>query len=335
MDTNHTPNLEVPKWSETRWNGCWSPEQGVGLYLHMGRFRKDLDLWWVQSVAYLPGGELVVDLSFGRAPDHAHIRTGTFELAQTEQGWTSTFDGGAQRTTTEALAAAPRGEGAPWSRVAWEVSAEGSAPVWDLYAGGESLGDQAGDSHIQQGYRTAGSLTVDGETYSLDGVGYKDHSSGVRKWDGYGSHNFVCVHMPDWTGHLIAMHGTDGQTQATIGAFFRDGEEHRLESFEMPIMADALGGPERHELTVKPAGGEEITLDVEVLHECPITITDGGDNINGIDWEADADPIVILAEGAARFTDPDGGVGYGFHERGILRSALERPAAAIAAAQSA
>ena len=335
MDTNFTPNREVPKWSETRWSGCWNPDEGVGLYLHMGRFRKDLELWWVQSVAYLPGGELVVDRSFGRAPDDAHIRAGGFELAQTEGGWASSYDGGAQLTTTEALAAGARGEGAPWARVSWEVSAEDSAPVWDLYAGGESLGDQAGDSHIQQAYTTSGSLTVDGATYSLDGVGYKDHSSGVRKWDGYGSHNFVCVHMPDWTGHLIAMHGPDGQTQATIGAFFRDGTEHRLESFEMPVVADSLGGPARHELVVKPAGGEEISLDVEVLHECPITITADGDNINGIDWEADAEPIVILMEGAARFTGPDGEVGYGFHERGILRSALERPGAAIAAGQSA
>jgi hypothetical protein len=333
MDTNVKPNHEIPKWSETRWSGCWNPDDGVGLYLHMGRFRKELELWWVQKVAYLPDGKLVVERSFGRAPDDAHIRTGTFELAQKENGWTSTFDGGAQLTSIEALAAAPRGDGAPSARVKWELEAEGSAPVWDLYSGGEALDEQAGDSHIQQSFKTSGTLEVDGETYSLDGVGYKDHSSGVRKWDGYEAHNFICVQMPDWTGHLIEMH--QGGKKVAIGAFFRDGEEKRLESFEMPIATDAFGGPNSHELTVKPVGEDEIKLDVEIVHQCPITITDDGDNLNGIDWGATSEPIIVLMEGAARFTGPNGEVAYGYHERGVHRDSLERPAGVEAASASA
>ena len=326
MDTNKKPNREIPKWSETRWNGCWSPESGAGLYTHKGRFRKDLDIWWVQTVAYLPDGKLVVDRSFGRQPDDAFIRTGSFELAQKENGWTSTFDGSGELTTTEELAAAPRGAGAPSAAMKWEVSAEGREAVWDLKGGGESIEEQAGDSHIQQAYETTGSLTVDGETYSLDGVGYKDHSSGVRKWDGYDSHNFVMVHMPDWRGHLIQMHTTGAEQPPPVGAFFRDGEEHRLEAFDMPIATDAFGGPNEHELTVTPVGGDQIKLDVEILHQCPITITDDGDNINGIDWETDRDSDRHPDGGRGPLHGPNGEVGYGFHERGIHRSALERPA---------
>ena len=61
MDRNVAARRDVPMWSETRWNGGWNADQGVGLYLHMGRFRKDLDLWWIQTVAYLPGDELEKD----------------------------------------------------------------------------------------------------------------------------------------------------------------------------------------------------------------------------------------------------------------------------------
>ena len=96
----------------------------------------------------------------------------------------------------------------------------------------------------------------------------------------------------------------------------------------MPIASDAFGGPNEHELVVKPAGGEEITLQVEILHQCQITITDDGDNINGIDWEAESAPVIVLMEAAARFTGPNGEVGYGFHERGVHRDSLERPATA-------
>src|SRR5262249_36922773 len=151
MDKNVTPNLEIPKWSETRWSGCWNAEEGGGLYLHMGRFRKDLELWWEQTVAYLPDAKLAVDRSFGRPPHNTAVRTGNFELVQKDDGFTSSFDGVCELTSTEELAAAPRGAGAPSAPVKWQVSTEGSAPVWDLYAGGESLGEQAGDSHIQQG----------------------------------------------------------------------------------------------------------------------------------------------------------------------------------------
>src|ERR1035441_6148416 len=75
MDLNVEPNHETEAWSETRWNGCWNPEQGVGLYTHMGRFRKDLEIWWAQTVAYLPDGRLAVDRSWGRTPDARSVRS--------------------------------------------------------------------------------------------------------------------------------------------------------------------------------------------------------------------------------------------------------------------
>lgn len=335
MDTNKQKNLDVPRWSETRWSGCWNPDEGVGLYLHMGRFRRNLDVWWAQTVAYLPDGKLAVDRSFGPQPDEAFIRTSVYELAQKDDGWTSTFDGPGELTTTEALAAAPRGAASSVA-MSWEVEAKEKEPVWDLYGGGDSLGEQAGDTHVQQAFTTSGSLTVDGETYSLDGVGYKDHSSGVRHWDEYGDHGFVLVHMPDWTAHAILMRGPGGE-EKPMGAFFRDGNEQRVEAFAMPVVEDAFGGPNEHEVTITPAGGDAITLQTEILHQLPVMVTEDGDNINGIDWEGGRDPCVFLMEAAARFTGPDGEVGYGYHERGILRERIEPPAGArgVPAAQGA
>src|ERR1700738_1809631 len=87
LDATLRPNHDVPKWGETRWNGCWNPDEGVGLYLHMGRFRHGLDLWWAQTVAYLPDGMLAVDRSWGVDHDGAGVKTGVFELELTERGW--------------------------------------------------------------------------------------------------------------------------------------------------------------------------------------------------------------------------------------------------------
>lgn len=322
IDLNKPPREDVALWSETRWNGCWCPESGAGLYIHAGRCRHDLDLWWAQTVAYLPGGRLAVDRSFGRTGDAAVVRTGNLELRALDSGWSSSFDGAGQLTTRAALARGARGSGAPSAPMRWEVTAEPVSPVWDMYGGGD--GERhgfAGETHIQQSFRTTGTLTVGGEELALDGVGYKDHSSGTRGWDGYGSHRFVVGVMPGWTFHGVMLYSPEGEPRRSARAAFTGGEQDGLEVFEVGQVADAEGGPNSGEIVVKPTSGERMTIAYEVLHQCPITVTGDGDNINGIDWEAGGESIVIM-EGAARLTAPDGSVGHAFFERGIPREDL-------------
>ena len=323
VDLNAEPKRDVPLWSETRWNGCWSPEEGVGIYVHTGRFRQDLDMWWAQTVAYLPGGRLAVDRSWGRSSTREGVRTGPLELRLTDDGWTSRFDGVGELTTTDALARAPRGSSAPSTSLSWEVSAEPVTPVWDLYGGAGDKQDFAGDAHIQQAFRTAGTLVAGGREYALDGVGFKDHSHGVRKWDGYGSHHFTLAVMPGWTLHEVVMLSAAGEPRPVMGALFRDGRQVALERSEMPPLVDARGAPQGAELVVRAAGEDELTLRLELLHGLPMTVTEDNDNINGVDWEAAGDPIVLV-EGIGRVSVPDGSVGYGMFERGVRRSALRR-----------
>lgn len=75
MERNVTARPDIRNWSETRWLGTWNPDAGVGLYLHAGRFRHDIDLWWAQTVVYLPGGKVAVDRSWGRDVDERGVRT--------------------------------------------------------------------------------------------------------------------------------------------------------------------------------------------------------------------------------------------------------------------
>jgi hypothetical protein len=323
-DLNLEPNRAVPRWSETRWNGCWNPDEGVGLYLHMGRFRHDLDLWWAQTIAYLPGGMLAVDRSWGRSDRSALVSTGVFTLENTAHGWNSRYRGAPQLTTIDALERAPQGGGSPSAAVSWEMHAEPVSPVWDLYAS-RTVERQTvvGDTHIQQGFTTSGELTVAGRSYRLDGVGFKDHSSGTREWDGYGSHNFLLAVMPGWTLHAIMIYGPAGEPRGPLGAVFRDGEQIAISSFELAPLA-RLGESERdreYPVEIELVTGELIECTASVLHELPITITDNADNVNGIDWNAEL-PATVLQEGIARLTTADGTVGYSMFERGLPRQQL-------------
>jgi hypothetical protein len=325
MDLNVTPNREVPKWGETRFIGCWNPDEGVGIYAHIGRFRKDLDMWWMQTVAYLPGGKLAVDRQWGRNPDPAVVGSGNFELRQHEDGWSSRNDGVGELTSSEALSTGVRGASAPSVPVRWDVKASFAAPIWDMYGGATERHDFAGDAHAQGSYRTTGSMTVDGQDHRLDGVGWRDHSSGIRTWDGYGAHHFLLAVMPDWSLHTVMLWGEQGEPKGPLGAFFRDGEQYGIERSEVEPMRDAFGGPDDCRMIVKPAGHDTMTLRVEIVHQCPIIINEHGDNLNGIDWDGES-ATIVLGEAAARVTAEDGTVGYAFFERGIRRSELERPA---------
>ena len=64
MRRNAPTDRETKNWSETRWLGTWNPDAGVGVYLHAGRFRHDVDLWWAQTIVYLPEGRIAVDRSW-------------------------------------------------------------------------------------------------------------------------------------------------------------------------------------------------------------------------------------------------------------------------------
>jgi hypothetical protein len=327
VDLNVLPNRDTPMWSETRWNGCWNPDERVGLYTHMGRFRKDLDLWWAQTVAYLPHGELVVDRSWGRSTERERVKTGTFELAQREFGWTSSFDGVGQLSTTAELAAGVRGASSPSVVMRWEVEAEPAAPAWDMYGSEVEKQDFAGDTHIQQGFHTKGRLIVDGREYRLDGVGFKDHSSGVRTWDGFGYHSFTLAVMPDCVFHQVLITSTGGDPMPAMGMVTRGGEQSPLAAATFDSLEDVTGGPQVSELTIEAKDGFTSAMQVELLAALPITITEENDNINGIDWDAPGDPMVLI-EGIGRFTDANGNVGYGMHERSRRRSSLQRPVSA-------
>jgi hypothetical protein len=322
MDYNVTVKRDVPMWSETRWNGCWNAEAGVGIYLHMGRFRKDLDIWWAQTVAYLPDGQLAVDRTWGRCTDPDGVRVGNLDLTITGAGWRSTFDGVGELTTTADLTRAVRGAGAPSVPVRWTVEATGAAPEWSLYEGLSEKQDFAGDTHVQRGFRTTGTMTVHGREYSLDGVGWKDHSSGVRDFANWAHHRFTLAVLPDRTLHAATMYRGGDLPPITFGMLYRDGAGTPVTGFEMAALED-LEVPGALPATFTLADGETFTLTVDEVHSLPMTMTQENDNINGIDW--DSPGAIGMIEGISRFTTADGVVGYGHLERSSLLDMLKRP----------
>jgi hypothetical protein len=249
-----------------------------------------------------------------------------YTLQNSDTGWSSSYRGAPQLTTVAACEYAPQGAGSPSVDVSWEVQAEPISPVWDLYAvAADERQTVVGDSHIQQGFVTSGELRVADKTYRLDGFGFKDHSSGTREWDGYGSHNFLLTVTPEWTLHAIMLDGPNGEPRGPMATLFRGAEQLRVTRFELETLTELGQPPRDYPVTLELETGETIECKATLVHELPVTITDNGDNDNGIDWDAPL-PSTILQEGIARVTAADGNTGYSMFERGRGRQELIRPA---------
>lgn len=323
MDRNVIAKHDVPLWNETRWNGCWNPDEGVGIYLHAGRFRHDLEMWWAQVIAYLPDRQLCVQRLWGRNPAEAGVQIAGLDLRITADGWTASYDGVGELTDTIAMSQAVRGASAPSRSFAFDVRATPATPAWDQNEGRE--GDEAplhADAHIQQGFEATGTLRVGDSEYRLDGIGFKDHSSGKRDFGPWRSHQFLLIVGPEWTAHLISFAGPDGQDAPPMGAFLRrSGERDTITRFELPRMTDAAGGPTTGDLVFETGSGQRFAFATELVHAAPLSITEDNDNMNGVNWDIDGDPVVLV-EGKARLTAPDGTVLHCFHERTMRRSPL-------------
>jgi hypothetical protein len=326
IDRNVAPRPDVPLWNETRWNGCWNPDAGVGIYLHAGRFRQELDLWWAQVVAYLPGGALCVQRLWGRNAADDGVALGGLDLRMTQDGWRASYDGVGERTSTAAMARGVRGASAPSRAFAFTLEATAVTPVWDQRpAGGDDAPLHAGDAHIQQAFATRGALRVGEERHDLGGIGFKDHSSGKRDFGPWRSHEFVLAVGPEWTAHLISMAGPDGTALPPMGALItRDGAQEAITRLETVPLRDAAGAPASGRLAFETDAGRTGSYAVELRHAAPLSITEDNDNMNGVSWEVDGDPVVVV-EGNARLVADDGTVLHAFHERSMRRSLLPRP----------
>jgi hypothetical protein len=323
LDTNCKPNHKVPMWNETRWGGCFNPEQGVGLFLHAGRLRGNLDWWWAQTAIYLPGGRVAVERSWIRNKSDIGVKTASIDLRAERVGWSAQFDGIVELTTREALSKAPRGSSAPSVQASFNVVADGSRPLWDMMA--DLSGKEIfADKHVQQAGQCTGTLQVGNESYRLDGVSYYDHSSGVRDYTEFHSHHFGMIAMPNATIEALCIYRSATEVRGYIGVWFtKEGKKLKIEKTTMQRLTNLSSLPEPFDWVVKVEGLEAQTFRVEVLHSFPCTITFDNDNINGVDWELSGDPA-FYTEYQVKVTAPDGSVGYGHLECSNRRSCLSR-----------
>jgi hypothetical protein len=322
----HPVQHDVPHWSETMFFQIWSPDNGVGIFIHIGRWPGDLDLWWAQVIAMLPDGELLVDRSWGRAVDNRGPATGNLRVECVEplHKWRVNFDGAGEPTNLEQMARGPVGSGRA-AALKFSVELEAAAPVWDMHGalGFDNLSWAA--FHHTQGFRAVGSMSSEGRDWAVAGVAYRDHSSGPRHFEDFGGLHFFVMVFPE-SGRVVnalvnwRRHGEIDHRVVTIQ---QDGRCEIGSEVKLTGLADlATHAPHRVEISIGGETPRQYTADW--LHGYTLSLLEPNLNVNGAAHGEEADPLLVT-QGAFRVTADDGEIGWGVIERDYRVSMLPAP----------
>lgn len=328
----------VPGWSETMFFHAWSPgedgAEGVGVFIHCGRWPDDPTLWWAQVIALLPDGELLVDRSWGRAPDEHGPATGNLRIRCVEplRRWRLEFDGAGEITDVERMALGPSGAG-PARAFTFGLDLEAAAPVWDMHAALGIDGLQWAAHHHTQGFRATGELTSGSGAarvvWPVRGSAIRDHSSGPRDVGRLGGLHF-CVFVFPESGRVInglVNWDLDGRVDHRTDAFFDGGvDDGGTVAIGSSIRFTGLADHVTHEprnisVTLDRSDGSPHRMAATRLHGYTLTFLAPNENINGLDLRTEPDGLIIT-QSTVRVVAPDGEVGFGVVERDYRPSQL-------------
>jgi len=317
---------DIENWSENSFFFVWDPQDRVGVFIHTGRCPDDLDLWWAQTYAYLPDGQLIVDRSWGRPTDNRGASTGNLTIRCEEplKRWTLRFDGAGEQTNTAAMGRGLGGSGAALP-MRFEVECTALGPVWDMYAAIGMTDAPFGTIHHEQTFTTTGKLTVGGRTWGLNGVACRDRSMGPRDVSPIGGDAFFHLMFPKSRRSVqgLVVWDRDDNVQLRTMSIHEGDQTEILTEGTITGAEDAAGAPTELELRIQCIDATELVLPGQVLHCATMSIIDPNTNVNGTPTQAD-DPLVF-SEAAVTFTWPDGEIGYGHLERGCRLTKFPAP----------
>lgn len=186
------PFPDIAHWSENFCLAAYDPACGVGLWLHLGRWRKDLNLWRETVVINWPDGTVSAQRGFGNALTCDEGPGGTnFAVRVIEPGrrFSYSYLGGALRVPSARMRDGLQGDG-PRQRLAFALEFESDAEIWDMHKEAATQ-EFLGTGHIEQPGQVRGTVSIGDETFAFDGMGNRDHSMGPRNTPTLESHQWL------------------------------------------------------------------------------------------------------------------------------------------------
>jgi hypothetical protein len=171
-----------PDWNESFLLAGFDDHAGIGFWMHLGRWRRNHQLWREIFTIALPDGTVLAHrgISNALADDRGPGATNyAIRVEKPGQRLSYSYRGGVHRVPASDLAAGLLVNGY-MTPLTMDLVFEASSAVWDLHQRGGSQ-DFLGAAHIEQLGIVTGTIQVGQKTYDIDAMGVRDKSMGPRK----------------------------------------------------------------------------------------------------------------------------------------------------------
>jgi hypothetical protein len=314
----------LANWSENFCLASFDPRLGIGVWLHIGRWRKDLEIWRETVVVTWPDGSVTGYRAFGNArgsehgPGGANFAIRLLETGGTGDPWRSfgySFLGGVQRTASAALRGGLLPDG-PRHRLSLELTFQSRSDIWDLHRIGGSQ-DFVGTGHIEQIGRVRGSIGFGETHYPFDALGNRDHSMGPRDTSSLGAHHWMQAYFDNGLSVLVydaVLRG--GTTPVVSEAVVFEGDRLFGATLNLTERICAVGdGFEEYGFSVDYEHGRLDIRTAGIQNAAYLSFTAPNDHYIGV--YPGGEPPLTLMEQPSRFTLNGTIGGYGWMERTV------------------
>jgi hypothetical protein len=246
------------QWSDSFYFGGGDARTGTAFYTRIGRRPNEGRVEAAFGV-WLPDGRFV--LCFAREDDGEEIAAGgmSYECALPHELWRLEVE-----TTGMAFARAEdlavRGSGTPV-----EVRASLRFSAWTgPFEFASGLTERVAARHYEQAGSMSGVITVDGRRFGLAGGGMRDHSWGVRNWQGVPYWRWTGMLVDPDTFLLVNQVGTEDGGATVGGCLMLDGELAQI------VEGSVEGEQASYVARATDAVGREATLRGEGISIAPL-----------------------------------------------------------------
>jgi len=150
--------------------------------------------------------------------------------------------------------------------IAWQAL----TPVFDYEDCLAPLPPSLAAMHYEQSGVVSGEVGVAGRRHRIDGIGHRDHSWGVRHWEGFRSWTAFMGHFGGFYFHIEQFHeDTTGTTRH--GFVFADGRNVPVKDARMsPEFSGEDSFPRHFRLQIEDANGHEYGIEGQLRLTCPL-----------------------------------------------------------------
>jgi len=305
----HKPDATV-NFNESVYMNAFDANSGVGGWMRLGN-RVNEGYAELSVCLYLPDGRIACQFQRPSIMANDKFEGGglRYEVADPTRRMTMRYEGEVLLLDDPNLLREPQTLFARAARapaiVQWNASASSpihggepvSAATPTMYGRDFSLG------HFNQHIAVKGSIQVGGQSWPIDGSGWRDHSWGPRYWQSIYWYRLFLANFGDGRGFMLLKIATPDGHACRVGVLMVEGQYEDITDMDVFTDWTPAQDPKRVRLNVRTATRAE-TIEGEVLSLAPLRNR----------RKADGQVLVSrIAEGFTRFSW-GGKTGYGMCE---------------------